>query len=161
VIEIVFADFEFSQDDLDRKTGRRPSPWCVSWCTLTDRTLRSLWLADGAPPKPPYRTDVPLCAYYAPAEIQCHLVLGWEVPPVLDLFTEHRLRTNGEDYGWSLIAAMHYFGLEATEPGDKDHWRNVAIRGVPFTDDERVGLMRYCESDVEMLVRLFDAMERF
>ena len=35
-------------------------------------------------------------AYYASAEIGCHLALGWPVPQrVLDLFTEFRNHTNG------------------------------------------------------------------
>ena len=55
---------------------------------------------DGAAPAErildPIGPDVLIVAYYASAEIGCHLALGWPVPQrVLDLFTEFRNQTNG------------------------------------------------------------------
>jgi hypothetical protein len=40
--------------------------------------LLRLWLADGAPDLPPYATgpDTLFIAYYASAELGCHLALG-------------------------------------------------------------------------------------
>ena len=66
------------------------------WELRSGRKLR-LW-RDEFGSLPPYPTgpDVLFVAYYASAEIGCHLALGWPVPErVLDLFTEFRNLTNG------------------------------------------------------------------
>ncbi len=47
---------------------------------------------------PPYALDKDslVVAYYASAEMGCHLSLGWPMPVnLLDLFTEFRNHTNG------------------------------------------------------------------
>ena len=68
----------------------------VAWELKSGRKIQ-LW-RDQFGPTPPYTTDANalFVAYYASAEIGCHLALGWPVPErVLDLFTEFRNHTNG------------------------------------------------------------------
>ena len=48
--------------------------------------------------RPPYPIDTSalFVAYYAFAELGCHLALGWPMPPrILDLHAEFRAATNG------------------------------------------------------------------
>ena len=90
--EIWAVDFEFGA-----KPGENPEPVClVAWELRSGLKLR-LWRDEfGAAPPYPTGPDVLFVAYYASAEIGCHLALGWPVPErVLDLFTEFRNRTNG------------------------------------------------------------------
>ena len=74
--EVWCVDFEFSM-----KAGERPDPVClVAWELRSGRKLR-LW-RDEFGLAPPYSTgpDVLFVAYYASAEIGCHLALGWPKP---------------------------------------------------------------------------------
>ena len=90
--EIWAVDFEFKATD-----GARPIPHClVAWELRSGRKIR-LW-CDEFGPVPPYSVGPYLLfvAYFASAEIGCHLALGWPQPArILDLFTEFRCRTNG------------------------------------------------------------------
>ena len=90
--EVWAVDFEF-----DAKAGENPQPVClVAWELRAGRRVR-LW-RDEFGSAPPYSTgpDSLFVAYYASAEIGCHLELGWPAPErVLDLFTEFRNLTNG------------------------------------------------------------------
>ena len=100
-------------------------------------------------------------AYYASAEIGCHLALGWPVPErVLDLFTEFRNHTNGIPTvsGAGLLGALAHYGLDSIGTVEKDEMRDLILRGGPWTDAERVAILDYCESDVEALARLLPAM---
>ena len=113
--------------------------------------------------KPPYDTSSEslFVAYYASAEIGCHLALGWETPAnILDLYVEFRNFTNGlpTPCGAGLIGALTYFGLGGIEALEKASMRELAMRGGPFTTDEGAALVDYCETDVEALARLFPKM---
>src|SRR5205814_3394021 len=92
--EVWLVDFEFNG-----APGDVVCPVCLVARELgSGRTLR-LWADELARlPTPPYPVDadVLFVAYYASAELGCHLTLGWPRPEnVLDLFTEFRTRTNG------------------------------------------------------------------
>jgi hypothetical protein len=125
--------------------------------------LERLWLADGATALPPYGADADclFVAYYASAELGCHLALGWPMPVrILDLFAEFRCLTNGRPppCGASLLGALTYFGLDAMTVGEKEEMRQLALRGGPYTVDERAALLDYCRADVDALARLLPAM---
>ena len=112
---------------------------------------------------PPYPTgpDVLFVAYYASAEISCHLALGWPVPErVLDLITEFRNFTNGIPTvsGAGLLGALAHYGLDSIGTVEKDEMRDLILRGGPWTDDEREAILKYCESDVAALARLLPPM---
>ena len=111
----------------------------------------------------PYPTDnaTLVIAYYASAEIGCHEALGWSMPArVLDLFAEFRNVTNGLETrcGNGLLGALASFGLDSIGAAEKDSMRDLAIRGGPWTADERTALLDYCEQDVDALARLLHKM---
>ncbi len=112
---------------------------------------------------PPYAVldDVLFVAYYSSAEFKCHLSLGWALPAnVLDLYVEFRVLTNGcpPPNGSGLLGALTYFGLDAMSAVEKDSMRELALRGGPYTNEERIALLNYCAEDVDALRRLLLAM---
>ena len=157
--EVWAVDFEFSAPP-----GERPKPVCLVAKELgSGRTLRVWDLELQRLDRPPYSVDQDalVIAYYASAEIGCHLALGWPVPAnVLDLFTEFRNLTNGKRLpcGAGLLGASVYFGLDAMDAQEKDTMRELAIRGGPWTSEEQAALLAYCESDVAALERLLSRM---
>lgn len=158
--QIWAVDFEFSAEG-----GNRPIPRCLVARELrSGRTVR-VWEDELLRlRKPPYPTDARtlFVAYYASAEIGCHLALGWPVSlRVLDLFTEWRAATNGLDLhvlgrrlGNSLLDAMSAFGLDTMLAAEKKEMRELAIRGGPWAVGEPEALLDYCESDVAALDQL-------
>jgi len=155
--EIWLVDFEFSA-----KLGENPEPVClVAWELRSGPKMR-LWCEEfGA--SPPYATDPHslFVAYYASAEIGCHLAVNWPVPErVLDLFVEFRNHTNGipTPSGAGLLGALTYYGLDGIGAVEKDEMRTLVLRGGPWPIAERVAVLDYCESDVAALARLLPAM---
>jgi len=155
--EVWVIDFEFYAG-----VGENPEPVClVAWEMRSGRRLH-LWRDEfGAAPPYSIGPDALIVAYYASAEISCHLALGWPVPErVLDLFTEFRTRTNGipTGNGASLLGALAYHGLDGIGAVEKDEMRALVLRGGPWSDVERAAILDYCESDVAALARLLRAM---
>ena len=112
---------------------------------------------------PPFRIDerVLFVSYAAPAEFSVFHALGWPAPArILDLFVEFRAMTNGlkTPSGAGLLGALVYHGLPAMEGTEKTAMRDLAIRGGPFTADERQALLDYCAEDVYALERLLPRM---
>ena len=100
-------------------------------------------------------------AYFASAELGCHRVLGWPMPKrILDLYVEFRRHTNGlaTPAGRGLLGALAYFGLDHIGITEKKEMRALAMRGGPFTHQEKVDLLNYCQSDVVALGPLLEAM---
>jgi hypothetical protein len=96
-------------------------------------------------------------AFYASAEMGCHLQLGWELPVnLLDLYVEFRAMTNGYDlpHGRGLLGALLYYGLPAMDGIEKTELRLLAQRGGPYSEAEQVALLDYCQSDVHALLPL-------
>jgi DNA polymerase-1 len=155
--QIWLFDFEFVANP-----GENPEPIClVAWELRSGRKVR-LW-RDEFDPRPPDPTgpNALFVAFYASAEIGCHLALGWPVPErVLDLFTEFRNRTNGvaSENGSGLLGALAYHGLDGIGAVEKDEMRALILRGGPWSDAERAAILDYCESDVAALARLLPAM---
>lgn len=150
-------DFEFMA-----APGERPLPVCLVGRELkSERTIR-LW-RDQFGPVPPYPTDADslFVAYYASAELGCHLALDWPMPArVLDLFTEFRNQTNGLPTvaGRGLIGALTAYSLDSIGAVEKTEMRDLIIRGGPWSNNERAAILDYCESDVNALARLLPAM---
>jgi hypothetical protein len=154
------GDFEFSAP-----MGERPVPVCCVARELRTGRLERLWLADGAPALPPYGTgpDSLFIAYYASAELGCHLALGWPMPcRILDLWVEFKNRTCGLSVpcGRGLLGALAYFGLDAIDAAEKEEMRQLAMRGGPYTAAEQWALLDYCQTDVDALARLLPRMLR-
>ena len=156
-LEIWAADFEFMVG-----AGERPVPVCLCARELRSGREVRLW-QDEFGQLPPYPTGAHslFVAYYASAELGCHLALGWPMPErILDPFTEFRCRTNGLETpaGVGIIGALTAFGLDAIGATEKKDMRDLVMRGGPWTDDERAAILDYCMSDVDALARLLPAM---
>ena len=155
--EPVFVDFEFRAGE-----GERPIPVCLV-AHFENHRLK-LWQDDlNRIPEPPYPIgrDHLLIAYYSSAEMTCHRALGWRLPwYVLDLFAEFRVLTNGLNTpcGNGLLGALAYFGLDSIDAAEKDAMRVLAMRDGPFTAEEKLALLDYCESDVIALKKLLGVM---
>ena len=144
--EIWAVDFEFVAEP-----GENPEPVCLVARELrSGRTVR-VWQDElRRMPRPPYPTgpEALFVAYYATAEIGCHLALGWPVPErVLDLFTEFRNRTNGvpTGNGAGLLGALAFFGLDGIGTAEKQQMRDLVLRGGPWSDAERKAILDYCQ----------------
>ncbi len=157
--EVWAADFEFTAPP-----GENPEPIGLVATDLISGRSVALWGDElKAATAPPYNIGphALFVAYYASAEISCHLALRWPVPVnVLDLYTEFRNETNGLELpcGRGLLGACAYHGLDALGAAEKKEMRELAMRGGPFTAEEIAALRAYCGSDVEALARLFPHM---
>ena len=156
--EIVLCDFEFNG-----REGNRPNVVSLVAYELRSERRFRLWY-DKLGPEPPYRCDdrTLFVAYYAAAELTCHLQLGWPMPnKVLDLFTEFRCMTNhssDRQPAAGILDAMDHFKLDCIEARAKEFWRDVILRGGPWTPEERAGILEYNETDVVALEKLLPAM---
>jgi DNA polymerase I len=157
--EVWLVDLEFSA-----LPGEQPAPVClVAWELGSGRKVR-LWqdeLISMGNPVYSLDKDSLLVAYYASAEMGCHLSLGWPMPVnLLDLFTEFRNLTNGLTpvCGNGLLGALLWFGIDWMGAMEKETMRQLALRGGPWTQEEREALLDYCESDVAALARLLEKM---
>jgi DNA polymerase-1 len=153
------VDFKYSAPP-----GERPTVVClVAWELVSGQKLR-FWQDElQGMNHPPYAVDQDtlFVAYYASAEVGCHLVLDWPLPTnVLDLFVEFRNVTNGLPLpcGAGLLGALAAYGLSSIDVIEKDSMRELAMRGGSYTEAEKQALLDYCESDVEALARLLPKM---
>ena len=159
VREAVLCDFEYST-----ASGSRPQPVClVAHELFSGRTMRLFQDSLHRHAGPPYSiaSDSLFVAYYATAELGCHLALDWPLPAnVLDLYLEFRNLTNGLDTpaGHGLLGALVYYGLDSMGKVEKDSMRQLAMRGGSYTADEKEALLNYCESDVKALHQLLGVM---
>lgn len=155
--EIWLVDFEFQAGD-----GALPKPVCLVALELRSGRKLRLW-QDEFGVSPPYSTGpgTLFAAYYASAELGCHLSLGWPLPErILDLFVEFRNRTNGIPplCGNGLLGALAHFGLDGIGATEKEEMRDLVLRGAPWSPGERKSILEYCEGDVDSLARLLPAM---
>ena len=151
-------DFEFGQS-----SELTPEVRCLVAREYYSGRLERLWLDGVAKPACP----LPLgenslyIAYYASAEMGCHLALDWDLPnSLLDLFCEFRCQTNGFSLhaGNGLLGALSAYGLEHIPLVDKKEMRELALRGGSYISGERVALLDYCQTDVDALVALLPKM---
>ena len=157
--EIWMADFEFVVG-----SGERPRPVCMVaeefWSgrqiRLWEDELQQLQAA-------PFDTGPNACfvAYFASAEFGCFLALGWPLPAnTLDLFAEHRVVTNGTalPHGNGLLGAARHFGIDTMGAHEKESMRELIMTGGPWSAADRMAILDYCASDVELLRPLLAAM---
>jgi hypothetical protein len=155
--EVWLVDFEFLA-----VPGDNPTPVCLVAKELRTGRIIRLWKDEfGAVPPYPTGPETLFVAYYASAEIGCHLALGWPVPArVLDLYAEFRCLTNGVTVpsGSGLIGALVYHGLETIGSDEKHDMRDLILSGGPWSPEQQAAILAYCESDVDGLVQLVPAM---
>jgi DNA polymerase I len=151
------VDFEFMAD-----SGENPEPVClVAHELLSGRIIRQWRDEFGAAPPYPIDNKSLFVAYYASAELGCHLALGWPMPErILDLFCEFRNHTNGISLksGSGLIGALVHYGLDSIGSEEKEGMRDLILSGGPWSTEEREGILDYCESDVAATSRLLNKM---
>ena len=151
------VDFEFKV-----AAGGRPEPVClVAHEVRSGQTLR-LW-RDQWGQACPYDLgpDSLLVAFYASAEMGCHLALNWPLPTnVLDLYAEFRVETNGRTLanGNGLLGALAYYGQQGIAAMEKDAMRQLILSEGERTTAERLSILKYCESDVTATSKLLVAM---
>jgi len=157
--EVWCVDFEFGS-----APGGLPIPRCLVAYEWHSRQTHRVWEDElyrlGQPPYS-MTSDCLFVAFYASAEFGCHLALGWPLPNrVLDLYVEFRNFTNGLPTfcGRGLLGALSYYGLDGIDALEKKEMVELALRGGPWTADEKVALLAYCESDVMALDQLLTKM---
>jgi hypothetical protein len=157
--EVWLIDFEFRQAE-----GERPDPVCMvarEWGRARLlRFFRDELISRSGPPFAHDQSAL-VVAYYASAELSCFLALGWPAPArILDLFAEFRCLTSGLTVpcGNGLLGALAYFGLDGISAIEKQEMRRLAMRGGPYTREEQVALLDYCQEDVDALARLLPVM---
>lgn len=163
--KFIFIDFEFRP-----KGGIEGNPIeviCMVAYDAANRSYYRLWedeLRSLSKPPFPVDSDTVLVAYFASAEMSCYEALEWDTPEnILDLYVEFRNLTNGLflPEGRSLLGALKYFGLDSISGEHKDEMRDLALRGGPFTQQEKDDLLVYCQSDVDSLYPLYEAMKGY
>jgi DNA polymerase-1 len=144
--------------------GGLQSPHCLCAIDLISRERRDLWLTPRAPC--PFRVtrDELFILYAADADILTFIAMGWPTPlNVIDPRVEWmRIDNGGDQYkpgggekkGYALLDAARAFHLPAIPDSVKKRWRDVAIRGAPFTEEDKQGLLHYCKTDVDLTVRV-------
>jgi len=156
------VDFEYTSDP-----GERPRPVCLVALELRTGEEKKVWLEGDAPGSlvsPPYPTgkDSLFVCFYAPAEMSCHLALGWQMPVnLVDLFVEHRVATNGLlGVGNSLLAACEYHGVAAVPSSDhKNQMRELILAGGPYSEKDKTSILDYCAEDVRLTADLFQRLQ--
>lgn len=159
---VIALDFEFRP--IEGVEGNPLEVICGVFKDITSGLSVRLWQEELLQHKlPPLCSgnDITLVAYYAPAEMSCFRALGWpQRYKIIDLFAEFRVLTNGilpRDQQ-SLIAALTYYGGRPLDQSHKELMRNLALRGGPYSEQERLALLDYCAQDVEMTHALYLAM---
>jgi DNA polymerase-1 len=156
--KIWLVDFEFTAP-----LGNRPRPICMVAQTFPSGETKRVWLWDDPPAECPIPmgADFVYVAYLASAELGCHLALQWELPVhVVDVYAEFRNLTSGlvMPGGNSLLGALQWFGLGGISSVEKSAMRELAMRGGPYSAEEKGALLEYCESDVVALAQLLPRM---
>ena len=175
VREFVFADSEFSHPEGERPTR---SHYFVAREERSRRTIRAVRPGIGCripesvveygsePPWAHGPNDL-FSAFSVSAEMGSYFNEGWPFPANIictfaEVMTYHNIRLckagEGSKEVPGLIDALKYYKLQTIGAETKREMRELAIRGPPFTYEELVALIDYCEADVMACRRLFWAM---
>lgn len=162
VEDVIVLDTEFVCSP-----GERVTPVCLcARSIVTDRNWRVMYEPGSSCPLP-LTDNILYVAYSAPAEWSYFLAAGWDLPlNILDLYAEFALLVNGllepktgARMGTSLLRAMEYFGVQANMgKEEKQLFRDLILRGAPYTPAEQEEILDYCWSDVANTILLLEAM---
>ena len=146
-------DYEFFGKD-----GDPQQPICYVGHNLSTNETIKHWI-DGSEAKPEYSVDdkTLIIAYFASAEIGCHIPLGFKIPPYLvDLFVEFRCRTNGISVpsGRTLIGACICYQVPGSDATYKDIMRNRILQGPPYSIQEKKAILFTKEELEELILEL-------
>lgn len=150
-------DFEFSSP-----SGERPRVACMVARELHSK--RIIRIAQGEfSTQPPFDLGPQslYVAFFASAEWNCFLSLGWPLPArTIDLWCEFMNEWNGRQppAGRGLLGCLVAHGLDSIAAEEKQEMRELAINGGPYSDREMLALVDYCQADVDALDRLLPIM---
>jgi hypothetical protein len=133
---------------------------CLCTTDIISGQRWQIW-ADDQPKKNPLPDgpDILYVCYSAQAENSYFLASGWDLPRnILDLYAVHKQQANGyqefrkgemRSMRCSLLGMMAENGLasEAYTVEQKDYWRKIIMRGEPYTEEEKQGILDYCSAD--------------
>ena len=159
---VFLIDFEFRPEN--GREGNTPEPVCLVVKDFLSGVTSRYWKDDiHSRSSAPFSVgrDALCVTYFASAEMDCFLKLGWQLPEnVLDLYVEFRCLTNGTTppNGAGLLGALFYFGLPSIAAQHKDAMRDLTLRGGPWSEQEQIDLLDYCDTDVVALELLLPAM---
>jgi hypothetical protein len=165
--EIWCVDFEFYPGPGLANGGREGdkfTPLCLVAHEIRSGRIVRLW-QDELGPFPPYRLDADalIVGYTISAEFGCHIALGWGQPArALDPYVEFRhyvndgaVKSGDREKGFhSLAGALQYFCEDGIDTAHKTDMRDRILQGPPFSAEERLDILAYCENDVHALARL-------
>lgn len=156
---IYSIDYEFRPD----KNGNPVVVCLVVHEILSGRVTRYWHDVINLMKDPPFRQgeDDVVIAYFASAEMGCHLSLNWPFPEnVIDLYVEFSNITNGLklEHGRSLPGALQHYGLDSMEACEKKDMRDLILRKETYTTEEKAQILDYCQVDVIATSRLFMVM---
>jgi hypothetical protein len=139
-------------------------PICLCALDLITLERRDVWLEPGMACPFAMMSDELFILWAADADILTFIAMGWKTPlNVIDPRIGWMRIDNGGDQfkpnsaekkGYSLLDAARAYRVPAIPESVKKHWRDIAIRGGPFTAEEKAGLLRYCRGDVDCTARV-------
>lgn len=150
------VDFEFLSPP-----GDTPTPICLTAKNLQTGEIIEEWLEGKAFPRPPYSIskDSLFVAFYASAELGCHLSLNWNSPKnILDLYVECRNLFNGDPImskNRSLLNIASFLGLDGSSVAYKEEMRERILEGAPYTKKEKENILQYCLNDVIISEKIY------
>lgn len=139
-----------------------PKPLCyVAENVDTGEVIRHWITGEETTPEYPTHGKALFIAFYASAEMSCHIALNFPRPAsILDLFAEFRVTTNGRfTKGNGLLAACANYGIPTMSKDYKEAMRDRILQGEPYTDAEKEEIMDYCQGDVTVTTKLYHAMK--
>jgi DNA polymerase-1 len=165
--EIWVIDFEFYPGPGLANGGRDgdlATPLCLVALEMRSGRIVRLW-QDEFGPFPPYRLDADtlIVGYTISAEFGMHIALGWGQPArALDPYVEFRhyandgtVKSGDRPKGfYALDGALRYLGEDGIDTAHKKDMRDRILQGPPFSAQERMDILEYCQSDIDALARL-------
>jgi DNA polymerase-1 len=152
-------DYEFISN-----SGNPQIPICYVAQNIDSKEVIHRWInGTETSPEYPVNDSSLIIAYYASAEMGCHIPLKFNFPIyLLDLFAEFRCLTNGTKVpsGNSLIGACAYYGISGSDATYKDAMRDRILQGPLYSEKEKQDILLYCQKDVEMTTNLFHCMKK-
>jgi DNA polymerase-1 len=137
-------------------------PKCMVAREFFNRTPALRLFRDQLPITSPFSPESLFVFFSAPAELSCFISLDWDFPRfILDLYAENLCEKNtiGEKLSdKSLISTLTRFGIDSIGHEEKTEMQNLAKREGDYSEEEKVALLDYCETDVVALVKLLPVM---
>lgn len=148
--------------------GEHQVPICLVSLELKSGEIRQIWLDREVNPLFPFLVNDNdlFIAFNSSAEWNTFLALNWPLPlNVVDPYVEfcnlkndNRRFFGGSKPSLGLLDACKHFGIPTISSDEKDRMRDICIRGFPFSEEEKVGILKYCTTDVMATAQLVAEM---